>query len=52
MPLIGTYISFAGSHKLNHFLTKKILSQSDAFEIVTLEDSIKEENLQYATTKV
>ena len=52
MPLIGTYISFAGSHKLNHFLTKKILSQSDAFEIVTLENEAQEENLEYATTKV
>ena len=52
MPLIGTYISFAGSHKLNHFLTKKILSQSDTFEIVTLENEAQEENLEYATTKV
>lgn len=52
MPLIGTYISFAGSHKLNHFLTKKILSQSDAFEVITLEDGVQEENPEYATTKV
>lgn len=52
MPLIGTYVSFAGSHKLNHFLTKKILSQSDAYEIVTLEDEVQEENLEYATTRV
>ncbi|RDU57600.1 UDP-3-O-acyl-N-acetylglucosamine deacetylase [Helicobacter sp. MIT 99-5507] len=52
MPLMGTYISFAGSHKLNHFLTKKILSQSDAFEIITLEDEVQEENLEYATTQV
>lgn len=45
MPLIGTYISFAGSHKLNHFLTKKILTQSDAYEIVSIEE---EEKLEYA----
>lgn len=45
MPLIGTYISFAGSHKLNHFLTKKILSQSDAYEIVSINE---EEELEYA----
>ncbi len=48
MPLIGAYISFAGSHKLNHFLTKKILSQSNAYEIVTLEQDTKEEQLDYA----
>lgn len=34
MPLLGTYVSFAGSHKLNHFLTKKILETSDAYEVV------------------
>lgn len=49
MPLIGTYVSFAGSHKLNHFLTKKILAQSDAYEIVTLTSDVKEEQLEYAT---
>ena len=47
MPLIGTYISFAGSHKLNHLLTKKILSQSDAYEIVTI-DSKEEAQIAYA----
>ncbi|MDE6886164.1 MAG: UDP-3-O-acyl-N-acetylglucosamine deacetylase [Helicobacteraceae bacterium] len=51
MPLIGTYISFAGSHKLNHFLTKKILSQSDAYEVVEIPDTATtgEEQLSYAT---
>lgn len=49
MPLIGTYISFAGSHKLNHLLTKKILSQSDAYEIVTTNVKEEEEkDLAYA----
>lgn len=45
MPLIGTYISFAGSHKLNHFLTKKILTQSDAYEVISIKE---EETLEYA----
>ncbi|RAX55134.1 UDP-3-O-[3-hydroxymyristoyl] N-acetylglucosamine deacetylase [Helicobacter sp. 16-1353] len=49
MPLIGTYVSFAGSHKLNHFLTKKILAESEAYEVVTLESQAKEEQLEYAT---
>lgn len=43
MPLFGTYVSFAGSHKLNHFLTKKILSNADAYEVVegeALEDAL------------
>lgn len=49
MPLIGTYVSFAGSHKLNHFLTKKILAESDAYEVVTLDSQAKEEQIEYAT---
>lgn len=49
MPLIGTYVSFAGSHKLNHFLTKKILAQCDAYEVVTLESQATQEHLEYAT---
>lgn len=49
MPLLGTYVSFAGSHKLNHFLTKKILAQSDAYEVVTLGESIEAEQVEYAT---
>ena len=24
IPLLGTYVSYAGSHKLNHLLTKKL----------------------------
>lgn len=36
MPLIGSYISFAGSHKLNHFLTKKLLINANAYEVVEL----------------
>ncbi len=33
-PFIGTYKSFAGSHKLNHLLTVEILKDSSAYEIV------------------
>lgn len=46
MPLIGTYVSFAGSHKLNHFLTKKILADSEAYEVVEL--PINAENMEFA----
>jgi len=41
IPLLGSYISFAGSHKLNSLLTKKLLSQPDAYEVVTFEESAK-----------
>ena len=34
MPLLGSYVSFAGSHKLNSLLTKKILEEQDAYELV------------------
>lgn len=34
MPLLGSYVSFAGSHKLNSLLTKKILEEVDAYELV------------------
>lgn len=36
MPLVGSYISFAGSHKLNHLLTEKILNDASAYEVVPL----------------
>lgn len=50
MPLLGTYVAFAGSHKLNHLLTKQILLQSDAYEVVTLSEGAdaKEEEFAYA----
>lgn len=48
MPLLGTYVSFAGSHKLNHFLTKKILSQSDAYEIIEIPQEVEEQTFSYA----
>ncbi len=33
MPVIGDYESYAGSHHLNHLLTKKILKSSQNYEI-------------------
>ena len=33
MPFIGKYESFAGSHHLNHLLTKKILENPENYEI-------------------
>jgi UDP-3-O-[3-hydroxymyristoyl] N-acetylglucosamine deacetylase len=36
-PFLGKYEAFAGSHHLNHLLTKSILSDSEAFEIVESE---------------
>lgn len=36
--LFGNYISYAGSHELNHLLTKEIFSNSLNYEIVSLKD--------------
>ncbi len=41
IPLLGSYISFAGSHKLNSMLTQKLLSQADAYEIITTQENQK-----------
>lgn len=35
--ILGKYTAYAGSHKLNHFLTKKLLSDSDNYELVSVE---------------
>ncbi|MDA3969335.1 UDP-3-O-acyl-N-acetylglucosamine deacetylase [Helicobacter ibis] len=40
MPLLGAYISYAGSHKLNHLLTKKLLEE-EAYEIVEIPQEYK-----------
>lgn len=48
MPILGTYISFAGSHKLNHLLTEQLLSDEKAYEVISLEDRGEEEVLEYA----
>lgn len=34
--VFGDYISYAGSHHLNHLLTKEILATEEAYEIVSL----------------
>lgn len=34
--VFGDYISYAGSHHLNHLLTKALLEDKDAYEVVTL----------------
>lgn len=48
MPLLGTYVSFAGSHKLNHLLTKQLLSDEKSYEIVNLVDQEEESALDFA----
>lgn len=47
IPLIGSYIAFAGSHKLNHLLTQKILNEQGAYEIVNLGELAENEALDY-----
>ncbi|WDL74643.1 UDP-3-O-acyl-N-acetylglucosamine deacetylase [Helicobacter winghamensis] len=39
IPLLGAYVSYAGSHKLNHLLTKKLFENSDAYEILESEEA-------------
>jgi UDP-3-O-[3-hydroxymyristoyl] N-acetylglucosamine deacetylase len=49
--MIGEYKSHAGSHYLNHMLTKKLLENSSNYEIVDLEeakDKMKTLSLAYA----
>lgn len=46
IPLIGSYVSYAGSHKLNHLLTKEILHSKDAYEIIELDNEVIEYDLE------
>lgn len=39
--VFGDYTSYAGSHHLNHLLTKEVLKDKDAYEIVSLENNPK-----------
>ena len=39
MPMIGDYHSFAGSHHLNHLLTKEILKDPLNYEVKTYESA-------------
>lgn len=50
MPVMGGYFSFAGSHKLNHFLTKKLMASANAYEIVELGEKSKEREKELART--
>ncbi|MWV61996.1 UDP-3-O-acyl-N-acetylglucosamine deacetylase [Helicobacter saguini] len=50
MPIMGGYFSFAGSHKLNHFLTKKLMASSNAYEIVELGETALEKEKALATS--
>ena len=42
MPYIGAYSSFAGSHHLNHMLTKEILKEKENYRIEEVEGSFTE----------
>lgn len=44
--IIGKYNSHAGSHHLNHLLTKRILQDSKNYEIVSEDEQVKELALQ------
>lgn len=35
--IFGDYISYAGSHHLNHLLTKEVLKNRDCYEVISLE---------------
>ncbi|CAM2772846.1 UDP-3-O-acyl-N-acetylglucosamine deacetylase [Helicobacter burdigaliensis] len=48
IPLLGTYVSYAGSHKLNHLLTKKLLEEEQSYEIVELQEENEIKEIEYA----
>ena len=50
MPFMGRYESFAGSHHLNHLLTKAVLENADAYEIVEVGEARMAE-LEHAFAK-
>ncbi len=43
MGFIGNYEAFAGSHHLNHLLTKELLKEKENYEIVELQGSVAKE---------
>lgn len=43
--IIGEYDAHAGSHHLNHLLTKKLLSDPENYEIIDLEGAIENEEV-------
>ncbi|MCR4942126.1 MAG: UDP-3-O-acyl-N-acetylglucosamine deacetylase [Campylobacter sp.] len=42
-PIMGDYISFAGSHDLNHKLTKAVLADAKNYEFISVSDKISSE---------
>jgi UDP-3-O-[3-hydroxymyristoyl] N-acetylglucosamine deacetylase len=40
MPMLGNYDSYAGSHKLNHLLTKEILKDPQNYEVKTISKAV------------
>lgn len=38
MPILGEYSSFAGSHHLNHLLTKELLENPESYEIIEIKE--------------
>lgn len=42
-PMVGDYEAYAGSHDLNHKLTKAILADEKNYEIVTIKEGLKEQ---------
>jgi UDP-3-O-[3-hydroxymyristoyl] N-acetylglucosamine deacetylase len=47
--MVGEYQSHAGSHHLNHLLTKKLLESPENYEIIELEEAVdRKESLEYA----
>lgn len=43
MPMMGNYTAFAGSHDLNHKLTKAILAKSENYSIQRLDKALSKE---------
>ncbi|ECJ8454127.1 UDP-3-O-acyl-N-acetylglucosamine deacetylase [Campylobacter upsaliensis] len=39
--IYGDYTSYAGSHHLNHLLTKELLKDKESYEVITLENSFE-----------
>lgn len=43
--VVGHYNAMAGSHHLNHLLTKKVLESKENYEIVDLEEAIAHQEM-------
>jgi UDP-3-O-[3-hydroxymyristoyl] N-acetylglucosamine deacetylase len=48
--VIGSYSAYAGSHSLNHQLTKKVLESKSSYEIVEL-TTVKEKKFEFSFIK-